>query len=178
MGSVLRIISKAKWYVEDKTWLAEGELQADALTDLRTESNILSWWHIEDDQSNFSRVITALAAGREKPDNFDYAIISTGILNEIGIRWKPTHGDSPDDDVNTKWHRDLYELSAQKLLELARRISRDGTLARVAKKDIKIWLVDGVKRGRLQRDRIKGKMLPQLNQLLDENGVDWPDSTT
>ena len=67
MSFFLRKIRKAKWYKDEKdTWLADGELQADSLVDLKTDDNALSVWYIEHDKSNLKRVIAALGANTKK----------------------------------------------------------------------------------------------------------------
>jgi hypothetical protein len=175
MGFLLRIIAKTKWYIEDVPWLLEGDLQADALGDLKTKENKLSLWHVEDDRSNFARLVTALAAARQKPDKFDYALINVEVVDEIDIRRIRSDGDSPDDHVNGTWHWDLYELTAQKLLAFALRIRQHGIIDRVKEKDIKNWLVDGVTQRRFQRDRVAPSMVENLDQLLQARGLDWPE---
>jgi hypothetical protein len=171
MPSLLRTISKAKWEI---VGLANGELQADALTDLNTRGNVLSLWHIEDDRSNVDRLITALAATRQKPDKFDYAIIDLDILSTIGIHIRASIGETPDEAVNS-WHWDAIELTATQILKLAQAIRETGEIKRVLEKQITKMLIDAASSGRIQRARIKQeKMTVFLDAELATLSLDWP----
>lgn len=155
MPFLLRTIRKAKWYKnENVPWLAEDELQADALADLSTKDNELSVWHIEDDRSNLEQVVTALAAGRDYIANLDYALFDQQILSAINIKIKDTKGGSPDEKVNS-WHRDLVELSATKLMELAKAIQTKAVKERVLPKDIVRLIKQAVESGRINRAKLK-----------------------
>jgi hypothetical protein len=151
----LRTIRKAKWYKnEDVSWLAEGELQADALADLATKGNELSVWHIEDDRSNLEQVVTAVAAGRDNIANLDYALFDQQILSAINIKIKETKGGSPDEKVNA-WHRDLVELSATKLMELAKAIQTEAAKERILPKDIIRLIKRAIASGQIERAKLK-----------------------
>lgn len=64
-----------------------GGLQADALKNFKTTENKLSVYQIEniDDRTLVIRVLAAIAAGRDKPGEIDYAIFDSMILKKIGI---------------------------------------------------------------------------------------------
>ena len=131
MGFLLRQIRKSKWYAhKDVPWLGEGNIQADALADLKTEDNALSVWFIEGDKTNLEDVVAALAAGRDVIANFDYALIDESLVTEIGIKVTATPGEVGDPRVRI-WHRDLAELSGGKLYGLALAISKHGEKQRV-----------------------------------------------
>ena len=98
MTFLLRKIRKNRWYKTDEmVWLSDGELPADSLSDLATQSNELSVYHISINESNLDRVIAALAANSGFLSNFDFAIFGDEIVSEIGIKIKKSPGDSPDD---------------------------------------------------------------------------------
>ncbi len=89
MGLVLRKIKKAKWYKHEAIpWLKEGELQADALADLKTTDNNLSFWIVEDDRSNLDRIITALAANCQYVTNIDFVLLKQSVFDKLKIRYK------------------------------------------------------------------------------------------
>lgn len=94
-------------------------MQADALNDLRTSSNELSVWYIEDDESNLEHVITALAASGDTVANLDYALFDLQLITNSDIKIHQSPGITPDERVNALWHRDLIELSASKIMRLA-----------------------------------------------------------
>jgi hypothetical protein len=152
---LLRTIRKAKWYKnENVSWLAEGELQADAMADLSTKDNELSVWHIEYDRSNLEQVVAALAAGRDSIANLDYALFDQQILSAIGIKIKDTKGGSPDEKVNS-WHRDLMELSATKLMELAKAIQTKAAKERILPKDIIRFIKQAAESGQIDLAKLK-----------------------
>jgi hypothetical protein len=136
-------------------------MPADPLADLNTESNKLSAWLIEDDLSNLERVSVALAAGRDRIDDFDYALFDQRLLKELNIDMLDTRGTTPDAEANS-WHRDLVHLSAERLGELARAIWVHGQTDRRLKKQMAEAVTGAVKTGRLDRARMKEKVLSQI----------------
>ena len=154
MPFYLRIISKSRWLPIDDSWLNVGEFQGDVLVDLRTQSNCLSVWFIDDERSNLSRVATALAAKRDKVGNFDYALIDEEVLTELQIRKEKNNGDSPDSEINSSVHYDCVELSAQKIVKLAKRMfscERD----RILEKTIREQVLLGIKQGHINESKLK-----------------------
>ena len=119
MPFMLRKIRQARWYKVEGAWLAADEIPADPLSDLTTKDNQLSVWYIEDDRLNLERVIAALAASGTDVANVDYALLDHRLLSDMHIKIDSTRGGTPDEEVNTSWHRDLVELSAGKLVTLA-----------------------------------------------------------
>lgn len=163
MPLVLRQVRSNRWYSrEECPWLAEGELQADPLGDLQTNENMLSVWFVEDDKSNFRRIITALAANRDYVQNFDYILIDEWILHEIGIKFKNSEAVTPDEDANSKWHYDLIELSAQKLTYLAKAILDTAEPQRISKKQVKQWIKDAVINRFIDSNKLKGKVEEEI----------------
>jgi len=159
----LRIIRKAKWYKNEQVpWLPEGELQADTLTDLSTKSNELSVWHIEDDRSNLEQVVTALAAGRDNIASLDYALFDQQTLLAINIKIKETKGGSPDEKVNS-WHRDLVELSATKLMALAKVIQTEAVKGRILPKDIIRLIKQAIASGQIERAKLKPGIVAKID---------------
>lgn len=150
MPFVLRKISRSKWYKQGHPWLKSGELQADALTDLRTKDNSLSVWQIFDDKSNLDRVVTALATTVNRIANLDFALFNIEILGSLGIAANPTPGKSPDPVVNG-WHLDLAELSANKVLVLAHAVSEHGVTNRVLEKRVLELITKSVIAGNIER---------------------------
>ena len=100
-------------------WLMDGDVQADALHDLRTYSNTLSIWIVEEELGNLDRIIAALTATRQTIDKFDYALLDERFLSQIGVDRVQVKGKSCDDFANDLWHHDLRGLSGLKLVELA-----------------------------------------------------------
>ena len=174
MPLILRKIRKAKWYRnENVPWLPEGELQADALSDLYTDSNELSVWHVEGDRSNLERIAVAIMLQADHLANFDYALFDAQILMELDIKVVASPGNTVDEEANSHWHRDLKELSAAKLMGLAQVIhSERAEKKRIPEKSIIYHVADSVSAGYIapacltesQKEKMR-KYLPGWNRL-------------
>jgi hypothetical protein len=165
MPFFLRTIRKARWYnVEGVSWLEKGDIQADPLADLNTKGNELSVWLVENDRSNLEQVVTALAATRTDISNLDYALLDVRLLPELNIKVRHTTGGTPDEKANASWHRDLVELSAFKVVELARVILAKAERKRIPETEIRRLIIQAIASGRIEptelqesiRDKIKG----------------------
>jgi hypothetical protein len=157
MAYLLRKIRKNRWYkTEELTWLPENELQADALDDLRTKSNELSVFHIDQDTSNLNRVVAALAISFDDPSNFDFALLNEETMSEMGIKWKRSPGALSDKEVNN-WHSDLYELSDSRLLELARTIKTKAIIERRDYAEVLNIVATSLGDGHIDRSKIRWK---------------------
>ena len=170
MAFLLRKIRKNRWYKEKFDWLPDGELQADPLSDLGTKSNELSVYHVVIDESNLDRIIASLAANSEQCDNFDFAIFDENIISELGIKIKKSKGELPDEQVNN-WHSDLCELSATKLVILAKAIYDKAKTGRKVPEQVLNLVADSLRKGRIDRGRIKWKSqndVEKLDKLLAE----------
>lgn len=98
MGFLLREIKRPRWLKrEELPWLAEGELQADVLADLKTNDNRLSVWSIDDQKLNLDRVIAAVAVTRDHIEKLDYALFQDDTLSALSIQIEPTKGTTPDE---------------------------------------------------------------------------------
>jgi hypothetical protein len=160
---LLRVVRKAKWYKNpDVPWLRDGDLQADAIADLRTTDNRLSVWHIEDDQSNLRRVAAAYAAGRDSIANFDYAIFNTDVVDDLGVIMDDQPGNSPDSEANEKWRRNLGQFSHRQLFEFAEYLRQSGTVKRMQYADVLESLRQAWDANQLDDRRVKEKILSQL----------------
>jgi len=163
MPFILRTIRKARWYkIEDVSWLEKGDVPADPLADLNTKANELSVWLIEDDRSNLNQVVTALAATRTHISNLDYALLDLQLLPELNIKVRHTTGGTPDEKANVSWHRDLVELSAFKVVELAKSILAKAERKRVPETEIRRLIIQAIASGRIEptklQESIRGKM--------------------
>lgn len=154
MAFLLRKIRRNRWYKEQIEWLPDGELQADPLSDLGTKSNELSVYHVVKDESNLDRIIASLAANSERCDNFDFAIFDENIISELGIKIKKSKGELPDEQVNN-WHSDLCELSATKLVVLAKAIYDKAKTGRKVPEQVLNLVADSLINGQIDRSRVK-----------------------
>ena len=164
---ILIKITKSKWYKhEGVSWLSQGELQADALRDLRTMNNALSVWYIEENGSNLKQVITALAATCDSIQNFDYALFDLGNLVEANIKVAEVHGVTPYSEANS-WHRDLIELTVGKMSKLVGVIANKGETEtkRISVKDVAGLLVEALQSKKIDLASLKANMQIKLKKL-------------
>lgn len=172
MPFVLRKISRAKWRevqthpAGDQPVSIERVMQADVFSDLKTDTNLLSVWHIEDSRTNLENVLTALAANCERFTNVDYVLLGRDVIETLSIDMKQTDGASVDQNVN-QWHRDLHIGTAGKLLELAKEIySRPDARKRMPEKELKSLLLAAVSSGRIEKSKLKDSLRVQVEKLL------------
>jgi len=165
MTFLLRKIRKNRWYkTEPIDWLLDGELQADPLGDLATKSNELSVYHVVADESNLDRIIASLAVNVEQLSHVDFAIFDEKIISDVGIKMKESEGDLPDEQVN-KWHSDLYEISAVKLLTLAKEINDKAKIERRSFMQVLNMVANSLNNNYFDRSRIKWTSQTDLDKL-------------
>ncbi len=156
---LLRTVRRSRWYgLPDIPWLPDGEAQADALKDLRTEDNTLSLWHVEDNERNLARVLIAATAGRSDIANIDYLLFDSEVLHACSLEAKHTHGDSLDNEANNLWHLDIENLTASAVARLAALLFVKGETYRVFEKEVLDWLRGVVSSGHIDRGRLKDKL--------------------
>jgi hypothetical protein len=170
---LLRKITKAKWY--DAPWLPAGDVPADALVDLRTQKNELSVWRVERDEANLNAVIAALASNKtDRVANLDYVLLEDEVVAALGIQCVKTDGDSPHTDANARWHCDLIELTATKVVRLAEEMKRrEAEHKRLLPNMVKSILVSALQAGELQRTEVTPKLLTAL----EDSSPTVPEST-
>lgn len=161
MALILRIIRKSRWYFKPD-WLSQEDIQADALGDLVTKNNKLSFWHVYKDRSNLERIIAALAAKRDVLSNIDFILFDQYILEENGLKFQQTKGISLDAEANELWHLDLYELSASKLTNLAVAMANSGELKRISEREVKNILANAIATGTIKFDKLSQNLKPKF----------------
>jgi len=167
-------VRKNKWYkTETIAWLLPGEFQSDPLGDLATSENKLSVYRVEDDRSNLGRVVAALAAKCDSIANFDYVLFEETILKEIGIKSEQTKGQTPDETVNN-CHLDLIELSAFRLVDLAKQVLDRGEVGRFSLPEVTNLLVESIQKGYLNEAKmgLKPKEIEKINKLIQSKFSD------
>ncbi len=172
MATVLRKLDRKQlWNKKPEgdmaSWLQEGELPADALQDIKTDSNRLSVFLIDDGSpATLERVIGALAVKRQYLAKFDYVLFNSALLAELGIEWEATPGDTLDVAVNA-CHRDLVKLTATKLADFGTSLVRKGNVERKSDREA----------GRCINDSIQAKFIDvakvptQIVQQMVERGI-------
>lgn len=167
MPLLLRGADKRRWDWPGPAfpWLGHEEYPAAPFGDLRTDtSSHLSTWEVTDDRENLLRVITALAAGKQNADKFDYVLIDQTLLGALSITIKATHGKTPDTEGNRLWHRDLVELTGDKLIRLVHLVRNQGEMGRLLDKKIAELLREALRVGQLDRARVDERLLRSLGE--------------
>lgn len=135
MALLLHTVRQNRWLRDEaRYWLDNGDVPADALSDLRTSQHRLSVWEVLPDHSNLERIVRALAVTKDKIAATGYVLFDSEWLPAIQIavsRDQP--GTTPDKGAND-WHRDLIDLSGNKLVALTKTILERGESGAVLKK--------------------------------------------
>lgn len=158
MPYLLRQIKKPRWH--EQPWLGRNEAPADSLRDLA--DNSLSVWHIDDDKSNLSHVVSAIAAGRQTIDKLDYACFPPDRLEQITISVVKTEGKTFSKDANASWHRELVQLSANKAAGLANIMKEYGTRDRLLEDEVVSLIQEAIRSGRIDKDKLPDKIREKI----------------
>jgi hypothetical protein len=177
MGYLLRKIRRSRWIklenTDEEYW---SQINPDALGDLSTKDQTLSFWLIDSDKSNLERVISSMAAVNDPQSNFDYALISLQKFEELflipqGLNIIRSEGNTYDEYVNKNWHRDLTSLSVMKLCELADLISSESQITRIWPKNVLKLVANGVKSGHINKSKINDKYLTKIKNVIDNSTI-------
>jgi len=169
----LRVLQQQRWMDLQHDWLGEDEIPADPVGDLRTTDNKMSVWMLAEESLNLPRIVSALGANRDKLDKLDLALLDSDELSAIGIQTRQSEGDSADEMLNRSFHYDLVEISADKLVNLAKAIIRANRFERVQREDVKRYIACAVKNGWVQEDalRLKSDEIKKVRQFLDTDNA-------
>lgn len=172
MSVVLRRVDHRRFWDKDRNaeegWLHPDDVRADALWDLKTEQNALSVYLLDSkDEGLINRFVAALAAIRQRVVHFDYALVDLESFRTLGLALADAPGVTPDSTVNG-WHKNVIELTAEKVAKVAAHIQGSGEFGRVQAKDVgrlirrsldanllDVGLVDGSVREEVQNARYR-----------------------
>ena len=149
MPLLLRNVRENRWHkAEAAPWLAKDDVPADPLGDLKTSQNRLSVWAVAVDRSNVERIVRALAVSSQKLADMGYVLFDSSLLATAGISAVTENGMTPDEGANN-WHRDLVDLSGNKLVALTKLILEKGESGTVLKKRLEELVTDGIEQKQL-----------------------------
>ncbi len=166
MPKFLRKLANRAHFVRPE-WLEDDDAPADAFGSFLTRDGALSFWAIDEDESNLGRVIAALAAGRDYIDKLDYALVEKSVFDIAGVVLRRVEGVSPDGGANQLWHQDLEGLSGKRLLMLAVNM-RECRLERTPKKRVQDLILRSIDDGFISRARMNGKLRDKIEAVLRE----------
>lgn len=162
MPLLLRKIRKSRW-LPVPAWIPKGALHADPLADLVTHENELSVWRIEDDKSNLEQILVALAGNCDHASNLDYVLFDESLLEQIDVKIKLSKGNTILPEANSRWHHDLLELTAQKVVKLAELAMENGRKERVSEREVVGLVRNAVQTGTIDPKRLK----PGVSQTIE-----------
>ena len=161
MSQFLRAgIRPDRWFAYPEIeWLDPGEIQADALIDLRTQGNTLSVFEF-DGTVNPERISIAVAAGKQKPDDTGYAMFNRAAVEALGIEVKKDPGATADATVNGL-HCNLNVKTATRLVALAQVVAQ-GTIALILRKRVEELVRTGIESGQLESSKVNRDLRKKL----------------
>jgi len=161
---VIGSLKSENWYTEaDFDWLPAGGVIADCLKDLKPDGGILSVYEVEETASDdlVRRIVAAIAAGANNPRDVAYFRFPRAAVEALQVTINPDEpGRTGDDEVNAL-HRDLQQLSATKLAELAGAMAH-GTLGRFTAKTLRERIKAEVEARRLALEKVSRKLRDEL----------------
>ena len=120
MSYLIRMVDPMKAWSQTLEEIGNGQLiYADAISDLKTNDNTLSTWHVENcSDSEINKVVIALSSTFRSLDSMRIVYIDYSNITEQGFNIKKTLGDSKIESYNNM-HRDIAELNAGMLQKFA-----------------------------------------------------------
>lgn len=162
MAAIFRkLVNKRHW--DETTWLKSGEVQADAVSSLRTTQNHLSVFLLDDPDDQLARVVAAQALTRDSLAHFDLVLVPEEVLGQCNIELRQTTGKTPDYTVNA-WHRDLVILTSAKLVRLAVALRRHGDKQRYQDKQVETAIATSITAQFVNKGLINDKLSKSLNK--------------
>jgi hypothetical protein len=151
------------WYTQaDFPWLPAGAVIADAVRDLRPEDGVLSVYEVDDntEAALIQRIVVAVAAGSQNPRDVGYLQFERGAVEALGVQINVVPGLTGDADVNAL-HRDLEQLSAEKLGQLAG-VMAHGRSNEILAKPLRAAITVEVRAGRLAPEGVSTTLRKEL----------------
>jgi len=144
--------------------LEADAIQADAMTDLRTENNALSVWRIDDDRVNLEQIIVALALAPNvsQPTHIDCALFDEQFLASDEFKFEQVPGNTRCVAANN-YHSHLTELSVQKLSKVAKIIKAKAERKRYSKKETIAFVSQAIDSGIISRAELPPAILAAID---------------
>lgn len=130
-------IKEAKWAESAQITTKDTDilnLIPDPICNLNISMSKLSVWDIGSEQARLGETIKQLDANRNRRQNYDYAIFSSELLDELGISFDNTFSNLAKKIGN--YHYDIHIPSSEKLLELTKSLILKAKRDRMTKGEI------------------------------------------
>lgn len=173
MPFLLRSTKYNRWMIAEPEWLIEGEIPADPIFGLDTKSNKMSVWVVDNNGAYIERIVGALAAKGQTLQDFEYVLLNLKTVASIGIKILQIAGRCPDKDLN-KLHRDLDEISGQKLLKVTqftveKLLQGEANLVdRIPRKTVAKYIQNSINKGFIDPVDITPNVLEKAQSVLEK----------
>lgn len=166
MALILREVQNVMWWSvfreSNEGWLLDSECRGDVFKSLRSTGCSLSIFRLEEDSpDHLERMLAAFAAQREEAAQLDFAILDESDFIELGLRLTDAPGETPDSVVNS-WHRNIVELSASRIQQLAACLQSQATFCRKREKDVLRLIKKALEAGHLAEEMVRPKVLGRI----------------
>lgn len=173
MAFLVRKISRGKWPNEP---VQKEEIEADAISDIRTTKNTLSLWRVESEAEIESAVLALSASSKsEQIETIDIVWIPESVFDNYGIEIsEETPGDTVVEDLANN-HRDLIHITYKTLGDIAEIITKEildqAHYKKVTKSKVKELLINAYKDKRILEEKCTPKMLEKIKQEYEKSIV-------
>lgn len=151
-------------------WLDENDIASDPVTDLATKNNSLSIYIIQDNRSELSRCLSALAAQRMCLQKLDYILFDTTVIDQLQLRTDDQQGDLKDKEVN-RLHKNIIELSASKLIQLTKAIMSNCHKDRLLDEEVAKIIHESVKNNWIKKTSLGNELIEDIESKYYPNGI-------
>ena len=167
---LVRMVTRGKW--SPKAGLSTGEIPADAVsTDLRTQSNNLSFWRSPTaDDDDIEEAALAIAAGRKKVDRLQVVWLDYDKVQTDGQTLQDTEGRTPVRDLKTL-HVDVARLDYVRLGKVADRVVEalnNNRFRTFRKSAVRELVAHAIEQGRIEPIDLEDDLREDVCRLIDE----------
>ena len=156
------MVESRKW--TDSPGIESGEYPADALRELSTTDNTLSFWIVDDSAEDWWKdAALALASNRERLDGIELAFIGAAEVQAAHISIRMSPGDTPVLDIVDR-HVDFEKLDQRRYFEIASAIGRAFGVRwrKLNRTDVKLLIKGAIADRRVEADSLPLKLRSQL----------------
>lgn len=153
MAYLMRKITLPRWIQEPHEVSCADEINAEALSDLCADENAISTWYVGDrTEEEIKRAVLALASGFRALDELKIVFLDDNELKNAGLDVESTPGITKVKEY-TNLHRDIVQLNARKLIELAGLVLTQvwkEQIQTINAEDLSLWILQLINEGKLE----------------------------
>lgn len=164
-----RKCARAKW--APKAYHSSSEIPSDAVADLKSSENTLSFWTIADaSDEELKKTALALAAAGDRIDSLDVVWVAERDLLSGGLTIERTDGATPVVSLRSR-HVDICHLDLNRHTTVVRLVAaaiKNENIKRLSKKEVVAILVAAVRDGDLDPQQLKQSIKDELAKALEK----------